>query len=254
MTGTAGFRSRCTNGSSSPYPRSTMAGRAPREWSCAASHAANGVFPVPPTVRFPTLTAGIAPSCAVRMPRVVERRTSRGADRVERARTEREREARDAIRRATPRTRSARSSRAQPFDGNSIEEMSAANLSVCAAASRALGASTYTGSPITDGDTREGLRDLELIPTLEAPRAARERPQRDEWRAGAMRRDERAGREAMARAPRSVRRDGNVAPRFEFAAQLQQRAVGATRRRAAHGIVSERDRARGPRSPHRHAR
>jgi hypothetical protein len=53
-----GFHSRCSATSSAPYPRSTTAGRRPHSASRAASHAATGVFPAPPTARFPTLTTG----------------------------------------------------------------------------------------------------------------------------------------------------------------------------------------------------
>ena len=60
MTGIPGFRSVWTRHSSSPTPRMTIAGEAPPFCNACTHHAATGVLPVPPTVRFPIESEGIA--------------------------------------------------------------------------------------------------------------------------------------------------------------------------------------------------
>jgi hypothetical protein len=56
--GTSGCHRRWSASSSSPYPRLTTAGACPRERRRSTTHPATGVFPVPPTERFPTEITG----------------------------------------------------------------------------------------------------------------------------------------------------------------------------------------------------
>ncbi len=58
-TGTDGLSIPCTMTSSPPYPRITTAGRSPLRSSLRAIQAVSGVFPVPPTVKFPTTIVAI---------------------------------------------------------------------------------------------------------------------------------------------------------------------------------------------------
>ena len=91
-----------------------------------------------------------------------------------------------------------------------------------------------------DREPRERLGNDEAIPAPQPPRPIGDCAQEHDRRARPLRRDQRARREALGRATRSVGRDCDMRSGFHLTRKGEQRAFGATPRGAANGPIADR--------------
>src|SRR6185312_5136873 len=202
-TGISGFTSRWTSGSSLPYPRITIAGCAPRSTSRAASHAAVGVFPVPPTVRLPTLTLGSASLTCSTSP------ASKSAPRTATAPAYTAANGHSKARAARARASSlyhmwsvVRGSITRCYRvGLRHERLEARGLAHRLARTPRVGDGWRT---VGDGYARKRLGDEKPVPARETPCARRAGAERNDRRPGALGDDEHAGRERMCGSARAI--------------------------------------------------
>ena len=147
-----------------------VAPRAPT--SPRAIHAAIGVLPVPPTVRLPTLTAGIGVSRA-RQPAGVVQHVARADDAAEQPlrRSQSACEAPTRARRLPYHTRSTSPRIIHWRARSALVHRLGARCPTSAAASRASAASTYVGSLYAMSMRANGCGITNRVPALESPRA-----------------------------------------------------------------------------------
>src|SRR5438270_1585764 len=221
-----------------------MAGVTPRSRIFLANHAATGVFPVPPTVRFPTLSTGTENSSAGNIPQSYNRprnatpalyKTSAGPSSRRRTRPRLERPLQIS---STIRRRSA-TRRPQRFAHQLLESSAFFGCS-----SRRFSQNLCWLS-VGNHDASERLRNHELIPAAQMPGPVRYGDDGEDERVRSLRRDQRTGGVFMSRPARAVGRNRDLIARLKRTYDRDQRATRAARCRSAY--QPEAERLRGPR-------
>src|SRR5256714_6035147 len=216
-----------------------MAGVTPRSRIFLANHAATGVFPVPPTVRFPTLSTGTENSSAGNTPQSYNKprnampalyKTSAGPSRRRRTRPRLERPPQiSAIMRRRSATR-----RPQRFAHQLLESSAFFRCS-----SRRFGQNLGWLS-VGHHHASEWLRNHELIPAAQMPGPVRYGDDGEDERVRSLRGDQRAGGVFMSRSARAVGRNRDLIPRLKRTYDRDQRATRAARCRSAYQPEAER--------------
>src|SRR5690242_11364057 len=199
-----------------------IAGLAPARLRRLAKYAARGVLPVPPTVRFPTLSAGTAVGCTLKTPDeksedlavvMTPKAISAGASAA--------RATRAPIPSLAHSVCSQSPLRTFGFGERIVQQrLEPWRFSFGFARRRCFDARRQR---IGDVHATERLGNHESIPAVQAPRAARHHTDADDRDANALCRDERATRKPTGRAPRTVRRPGDLTAALELTNDANQR-------------------------------